>query len=62
MSQTKEQDKASGKELNKTEISNLPGKGSRVGTSLVVERLGLHAPNVGGQVSVPGQVTKSHKL
>ena len=58
----KEQDRISEKELNKTEISNLPGKGSRVATSLVVQRLGLHAPNVGSQASVPGQVTKFHKL
>lgn len=58
----KRKNKTKLQEKNKTEISNLPGKGSRVGTSLVVERLGLHAPNVGGQVSVPGQVTKSHKL
>ena len=49
MSQTKEQDKTSGKELNKTEISNLPDKESRAGTFLVVQRLGLHAPDVGAR-------------
>ena len=31
-----------------------------LGPSLVVQRLRLHAPNVGGLGSVPGQGTRSH--
>ena len=30
------------------------------GTSLVVQWLGLHAPNAGGPGSIPGQGTRSH--
>ena len=30
------------------------------GTSLVVQWLGLHAPNAGGLGSIPGQGTRSH--
>ena len=30
------------------------------GTSLVVQWLGLHAPNAGGSISIPGQGTGSH--
>ena len=32
------------------------------GTSQVVRRLRLHAPNAGGLGSIPGQGTKSHML
>ena len=31
------------------------------GTSLVVQWLGLHAPNAGGPGSIPGQKTRSHR-
>ena len=31
-----------------------------IGTSLVVQRLRLHAPNAEGQGSIPGQETRSH--
>ena len=33
-----------------------------LGTSLVVQWLRLHAPNVGGLGSIPGQGTRSHML
>ena len=33
-----------------------------MGTSLVVQWLSLQAPNAGGQGSIPGQGTRSHKL
>ena len=33
-----------------------------LGTSLVVQRLGLHVPNAEGPSSIPGQGTRSHML
>ena len=32
------------------------------GTSLMVQWLGLHAPNAGSQDAIPGQGTRSHML
>ena len=37
-----------------------PENNFRVGTSLVVQWLRLHAPNAGGPGSIPGQGTRSH--
>ena len=35
-------------------------KSNSMGTSLVVQGLGLHASNAGGPGSIPGQGTRSH--
>ena len=41
-------------------FSETEGKVVRQGTSLVVQRLILCAPNAGGPGSIPGQGTRSH--
>ena len=41
-------------------MTNIKIKETRIGTSLVVQRLRLHAPNAGGLGSIPGQGTRSH--
>ena len=43
------------KNLNSCLVKNLIS-----GTSLVVQWLRLHAPNAGGQGSIPGQGTRAH--
>ena len=40
----------------------IQGLKTHEGTSLVVQWLRLHAPNAGGQGSIPGEGTRSHML
>ena len=43
-------------------VKEIQDKKNKIGTSLVVQWLRLHAPNAGGPRSIPGQGTRSRML